>query len=325
MGWRYLILTTGAITLGIFLLRFVLFRFQESPKFLLSKGKDGKAIEVLQYIARFNRRENHITLEDFTRLSDEDSLDSFAGNQGPEGPGLNPKKLKKTFGEKFLTEAKRFKILFSSVTMTRLTLLIWLTYAFDYWGFTIAGMCHLSTHYHSMADEETGAFLPVILKRKNEALDVGIRATYLSYVYIYLPGIAGVLLGALCYQIPRVGRQITMIVSSALMGISLFLFATVNTFESNIGLNAMEYFFQSTFNAVLYGWTPEAFPAPIRGTACGLASFWGRLFSIISPIIATHLLTKGNNEVLYLAGGGVFVCTVALTLLPRKAMNGQSL
>ncbi|KAI9699021.1 MAG: hypothetical protein M1836_003210 [Candelina mexicana] len=303
-GWRYLILTTGAITLGVFFLRFVIFRFQESPKFLLSKGKDEKAIEVLQYIARFNGRENHITLEDFNRLSDEDSS---VGSSGSEGPMLNPKRFKKGFVPKITSELNRFKILFSSVTMTRLTILVWVTYAFDYWGFTIAG-----------------SFLPTILKRKNEAINVGIRDTYLSYIYIYLPGIVGVLLGALCYQIPRVGRQITMIVSSALMGASLFLFAAVNTQKSNIGLNAMEYFFQSTFNAVLYGWTPEAFPAPIRGTASGLASFWGRLFSIVSPLIAAHLLVKGTNDVLYLAGGGVFVCTVTLALLPRKAMGGQS-
>ncbi|KAI9722246.1 MAG: hypothetical protein M1812_001718 [Candelaria pacifica] len=305
MGWRYLLLTSGAITLSIFVLRFALFSFQESPKFLLSKGQDEKAIEVLQYIARFNGRDSHITLEDFTRLSDEDSS---VGSNGSEGPILNPQKLKISLGERFKSEISRFKILFSSFTMTRLTILVWVTYAFDYWGFTIAG-----------------SFLPLILKRKNEAINVGLRSTYLSYIYIYFPGIFGVLLGALCYQVPRVGRQITMIISSALMAASLFLFAAVNNRKSNIGLNAMEYFFQSMFNAVLYGWTPEAFPAPIRGTASGLASFWGRLFSIISPLIAGHLLVKGTNDVLYLAGGGVFVCTVAIALLPRKAMGGQSL
>ena len=115
-----------------------------------------------------------------------------------------------------------------------------------------------------------------------------------------------------------------MVFSSALMGISLFLFATVNTEASNIGLNAMEYFFQSMFNAVLYGWTPEAFPAPIRGTACGIASFFGRLFAIISPIIAQSLLKPPYNAPLYLAGGGVFVCTVALILIPTKSMGAHS-
>ena len=126
------------------------------------------------------------------------------------------------------------------------------------------------------------------------------------------------------YGVPRVGRQWAMIGSSALMGISLFLFATVNTEASNIGLNAMEYFFQSMFNAVLYAWTPEAYPAPIRGTAAGVASFWGRLFSIVSPLIAADLLAKSLNAPLYLAGGGVFICTIALTLLPAQSMGAKS-
>jgi len=126
------------------------------------------------------------------------------------------------------------------------------------------------------------------------------------------------------YGIPLIGRKWAMVISSALMATSLFLFAAVNTQASNIGFNAMEYFFQSMFNAVLYGWTPEAFPAPIRGTASGVASFWGRIFSIVSPLIAAHLLQKGANDVLYLAGGGVFVCTLAIFFLPASHMGTQS-
>lgn len=126
------------------------------------------------------------------------------------------------------------------------------------------------------------------------------------------------------YGVPRIGRKWAMVGSSALMGLSLFLFAIVNTEASNIGLNAMEYFFQSMFNAVLYGWTPEAFAAPIRGTAAGLASFWGRLFSIVSPLIAAHLLAKSYNAPLYLAGAGVFICTICIILMPNRSMGSQS-
>jgi hypothetical protein len=55
------------------------------------------------------------------------------------------------------------------------------------------------------------------------------------------------------------------------MGTSLLVVATINTHASNIALNATEYSFQFTFNAVLYGWTPEAFPAQVQGTASGVA------------------------------------------------------
>lgn len=124
--------------------------------------------------------------------------------------------------------------------------------------------------------------------------------------------------------IPRIGRKWAMAGSSALMATSLFLFSVVDTQASNISFNVMEYFFQSMFNAVLYGWTPEAFPAPVRGTAAGLASFWGRLFSIFSPLIAAHLLETNLNGPLYLAGSGVFISTVAILLLPSSTMGGQS-
>lgn len=176
-----------------------------------------------------------------------------------------------------------------------------------------------------------GTYLPTIVAQKNGALNVSLKETYRSYVYIYLPGIIGVLLGGLCYHIPHIGRKYTMMISSGLMGASIFIFSTVNSRASNIGLNAMEYFFQSMFNSVLYGWTPEAYPAPIRGTACGVASFWGRLFGIVSPLIAQHLYARSGadgkgdvNAVLYLAGGVTLGCVLWTALLPGKMLGRQS-
>lgn len=134
------------------------------------------------------------------------------------------------------------------------------------------------------------------------------------------------------YRVPRFGRKLVMMVSSALMGVSIFLFSAVNSQESNIGLNAMEYFFQSMFNAVLYGWTPEVFPAPIRGTACGVASFWGRLFSILAPLIAQNIVGPDGFEqeaairkILYLAGGMAFGATLMVSQLSNKQMGKQSM
>lgn len=181
-----------------------------------------------------------------------------------------------------------------------------------------------------ISNVQSGTFLPQILAIKNGALKLSLRYTYRTYIYIYLPGVFGVLLGTLSYRAPFVGRKWTMVVSSALMGVSIFVFSTVNDAASNIGLNVMEYFFQSMFNAVLYGWTPEAFPAPIRGTACGLASFWGRLFGIVSPLIAQHLYagdegSRNINSVLYLAGGVTLGCVVTTALLPNRLLGKQSL
>lgn len=172
-----------------------------------------------------------------------------------------------------------------------------------------------------------GFYLPTILALKNGAANVSLERTYAAYIYTYAPGVFGVLLGAWMYMVPAVGQKWTMVLSSGLFGASLFLFATVDTVAKNQGIFAMEYFFQSMFNAVLYGWTPQAFPAPVRGTACGVASFWGRLFGIVSPLIAQGLTPTGDdgdyNRVLYLAGGVTLGCVVTTALLPSKLMESK--
>jgi len=296
-GWRYLCFCLGGISLLVFLLRFVVFNFQESPRFLLSKGRDEEAIEVLKKVAKMNGTVCTLTIEELR------AEDGYEGSVDGESQGVNV--LKQKVAVYNVAELKAFLRRGKNL---RLVLLTWLTYAFDAWGFTIAG-----------------AFLPTILLRKNQEIDVSLRDTYKSYIIIYVCGIPATLLAAGLVQVPRLGRKWAMVVSSALMAVSLFLFATVNTQAANIGVNAMEYFFQSLFNAILYGWTPEAFPAPIRGSACGIASFWGRLFSIISPLIGARLLDSGGeagiNNVLYLAGAGVFVCTIATALLPSDTGN----
>jgi nitrate/nitrite transporter NarK len=83
--------------------------------------------------------------------------------------------------------------------------------------------------------------------------------------------------------------------------------------------------FQSMYNSILYGWTPEIFPAPIRGTACGLASFWGRLFGIVAPLIAQYIYAIPSiNGVLYLAGATALVSTLAILAIPTNLIGKQS-
>jgi len=136
MGWRYLLFTLGIVTLIVFFLRTVVFRLQESPNFLLCRGHDVKALEVLHAIAQYNQRHCTLTLEDLESL--ESDFESTRNNEPTNGS--DKQQLEATWSEKLITACDRFKILFSSYAMTRLTLLVWLTYICDYWGFTVAGI-----------------------------------------------------------------------------------------------------------------------------------------------------------------------------------------
>ncbi|KAI0406288.1 major facilitator superfamily domain-containing protein [Xylaria palmicola] len=311
-GWRYFLYTLGVVTLVALLLRSAVFRLRESPKWLIYKGRDAEAVEVVQYVARKNGRACRLTVADLEQLTGEDDSTDASVTTGDSGV----RKLVSSWNGKAISAVNRYRVLFDGWQMARLTLLVWLTYILDFWGFTVAG-----------------AYLPQILAIKNGSAKASLRFTYASYIYTYAPGIVGVLLGAVMYRIPALGRKWTMTLSSGLMGASILLFATVDTVPKRLGLFTLEYFFQSMFNAVLYGWTPQAFPASVRGSACGLASFWGRLFGIVSPLIAQRLYASskpggggdvggGNiNAVLYLAGGVTLGCVLTTALLPSKKLD----
>lgn len=237
-GWRYLMFTLGGITGAVFVARFVVFRFQESAKYLLYRGQDEKAVKVIHYIARYNKKDCQLSIEDFVALEGDTSSTSTDGSHHPIlGSGDQQKQA--TTKEKFELEMVRYKYLFSSFQMARFTILVWIIYMWDYWGFTIAG-----------------SFLPTILLRKGTELGLTTDDTYRNYIYIYIFGIPGVLLGTTIYG----WRRISLLVSSALFGAMLFTFTAVNSPASYIGINGLVYFFQSMFNAIRTS-PPSPFPS----------------------------------------------------------------
>jgi hypothetical protein len=86
-----MMIVLGFITLFIFLLRFVIFTFRESPKFLLAKGHDAHALDVLYSIAKFNHREPPtLSLEDFRALDFEESQRETDSSDTPIAGGQHP-------------------------------------------------------------------------------------------------------------------------------------------------------------------------------------------------------------------------------------------
>lgn len=324
-GWRYYLFTLGAITIGIFLARFLVFKFHESPAYLINCGRDEEALEVVQKIAKTNKANPpQFTIQDFHEI-DRRCADLRGGRTGDENEDDDDELVNRNQGvtvkretfwqslkrssKTFVTQFKNLRILFRSPTMARATILLWLTYMADFWGFNIAGF-----------------FLPQILAARGAAANIPLSETYRDYVAIYAPGIVACLLGGLLIEIPRLGRQWSMVIASALMAVSMFLYTIVDSQAASVGLNVLEYFMQSLFNAILYAYTPEVYPSAIRGTAAGFTSTLGRVAGIVAPIAGGALYGGGGDtpedkvqaykNVLYLGGGVTLLCPVALALLP---------
>jgi len=193
--------------------------------------------------------------------------------------------------------------LFGNPRLARISTILFIVYICDFFAFSIAGF-----------------FLPLILQDKGGETNHTLRETYRSYIAIYAPGLVATFLAGALYSLNRVGQHISFIVSSALMAVSLFLYAAVDSWASSIGFNAMEYFFQSLFNALLYAFTPIIYPSAIRGTGSGTCSTVGRIASIVAPITGKRLYGDGGatnaQHTVYLAGRIMLVVPVALVFLP---------
>lgn len=89
MGWRYMVTIIGAMTLTIFCTRYLIFRFHESPKFLVSKGREQDAIDVLHKIAKFNGAEPPtLTIEDFRQVDRAASVNTTEPVTEPSAKGF---------------------------------------------------------------------------------------------------------------------------------------------------------------------------------------------------------------------------------------------
>ncbi|KAL8243716.1 hypothetical protein R6Q59_009974 [Mikania micrantha] len=260
MGWRYEIIVLGCMTLAIFFLRYAVFPFHESPKFLLSQGKEAEAIEVLHKIAKFNKAPPPtLTIDQFRAIDEE--YDGSA--TGPRSTGQTATAVMKNFAGSL----GHLKALFSNKLQVFIFSLLAVTYMGDYWSFNLAG-----------------AYLPIVLLEFNVSTGANsVTETYRQYVYIYLPGILGAFIALFSVQLPLVGRKWSLVFSACCQGLSMAMYTQVRTAQGYVGLNALEYIMQTYFNAVLYASAPELFDTQYRGSAVGMLSCLGRLAGVVAP------------------------------------------
>ncbi|OCF59469.1 hypothetical protein L486_02135 [Kwoniella mangroviensis CBS 10435] len=303
MGWRYNSIVLGGVTLVIFFLRFFVFRFHESPKFLLARGREAEAIEVLHKIAKFNKAPPPtLTVQHFAEIDASSSTytnDSNAQNGNMTSIGSVTKR--------FLRNFRGLKGLFLNKLQFFIFCLLAVAYMGDYWSFNLAG-----------------SFLPLILLRNNVSSGQDtVTDTYRQYVYIYLPGILGAVLALFSVQLPIVGRKWSLVFSAICQGLAMAMYTQVKTTAGYVGLNAFEYIMQTYFNAVLYASAPELFDTAYRGSASGMLSCLGRLAGIVAPFAGQKYLASNSSGILWLGAGGIWLSAFTMIFLPVEMRNRQ--
>ena len=289
LGWRYTYWAFGGITLVMFLLR-LCFRVYETPKFLLGKGMDQQAVDVVHKIAKRNGTSTWLTVSHFEAIDAELN----AAKESSSHPGDERQNVVSSRMEKF-TPGK-VRALFSTPQLalsTALMIFLW---------------CSIG-----MAYPLYNSFIPIYLENKGvnggpASLDV----TYRNYAIQAVCGIPASLLGGFTVDLKRVGRKGTGTIACIGTGVFLFLFTRASGTAGVLGFTCAIAFFQNLVYGLLYSYTPELFPAPIRGTANGLIAVFNRLSGLMAPIIAAYVgvdtdLPIWISAALFVVAGLVFL------------------
>ncbi|RPA98746.1 MFS general substrate transporter [Choiromyces venosus 120613-1] len=317
MGWRYLIITLGGLTMVMFIARFFTFHLYESPKFYISRGRDGEAVSVVHGIAHKNKTKTWLTLDLLRELSRADD-DHDHGNHPSitattpspsameESSKLSAMQIIKTRTERFTL--KQIRPLFADRKLGLTTALVWFCWATIGMGYPLFN-----------------AFLPIYLTKNGAGGVKPNSIVYRNYAITSIVGVPGSLVAMYTIDTPYFGRKHTLSISTLLSGIFLFLF-TISTQDTyQLTFTCLEAFFQNIMYGCLYTFTPELFPAPVRGTGVGLASFINRVAGLCAPIIATNTIGRDPNVPVYVAGGLILAAGVAVLGVPVETRGREKL
>ncbi|KIP06743.1 hypothetical protein PHLGIDRAFT_24417 [Phlebiopsis gigantea 11061_1 CR5-6] len=299
MGWRYLLFTLGGFTLVLWALRFFIFTLEESPRFLVGRGRDAEAVAVVQRLAVYNGTTCSLTV----------------GQLQAAGEIATPKGAELSEGHKMAVLSRtshytmdHIKALFETKKLAWSTSLL-----ISIWG--IIGLA--STLYNN--------FLPFLLASRGAQFgDSSYYTTYRNQVILSVLGIPGAFLAGWAVEQRYIGRRGTLAISAGLTG--AFLFATTTARNSNalLGWNCGYSFHSNIMYGVLYAISPELFPAKDRGTGNGLTATATRVFGILAPVIALYANLETAVPV-YVSGALIIAAGFLAMLLPYEPRGKASL
>lgn len=160
-GWRYFIAALGVLTLFMFSCRFFLFHLYESPKFLLSRGREAEAVSVVQSIAHHNEAKTWLTADILEELAGDEDIDDGR-------PKLSVLEINKRNLSKF--SLQKVESLFIDWKLGTTTVLLWFIWAAIGMGYPLFN-----------------AFLPQYLEHVGEGqtpVSAGVVRLYFSFQYL---------------------------------------------------------------------------------------------------------------------------------------------
>ncbi|KAJ2901878.1 hypothetical protein MKZ38_001311 [Zalerion maritima] len=350
-GWRKFIVAIGVLTFIMFGVRFFAFRLLESPKFLLSKGRQAEAVAVVHGIAFRNGTKTWLTGEILDAVAkgydDDDDDDDDATADGDtdllvEGGHRHSRGRRRPVSRTVSDVIKEKLTAFSTDRVRPLfrvrklgiaTALIWFTWATIGMGYPLFN-AFLPQYLSDGASEDTSssgssdsANAVLFASRSDNAETPPLTSTaYSSYMIASLLGVPGSLLAAYTvdHSSPFLGRRGTLAISTLMSAIFLFLFVSFGTTPgTQLFFSCVEAFMTNIMYGVLYAFTPELFPAPVRGAGTGVASFLNRVTGLVAPVIAATVPGDGARVPVYMSAVLILLAFLGIVGIPIETRGRQ--
>ncbi|CAH2353620.1 putative uncharacterized MFS-type transporter PB1E7.08c [[Candida] railenensis] len=298
-GWRYFMFTLGGLTLVMFLTRY-LFHLFESPRYFLAKGDEVRAVEVIHKVAKINGKESLLTVEDL-RAVDDLKLDGDNVDEPVTGSG----------NELLQARLKKFNLSHVRQCFGSRKLAISSGLVIFTWGLI------------GLAFPLYNAFIPTYLLKHGFVGDtLTVQETYRNSLIVSVLGIPGSIIGGFLVE-TKAGRKGILSASLLITGIFLFASTTAKSTNANLGWTCGFSFITAVMYGVLYAYTPEVFPAKIRGTAVGLAASANRIFGIFAPIIAMYANLETSAPI-YVSGTLFLLAGILVIFFPYEPRGKSS-
>lgn len=317
-GWRHFILAIGAVTLAMFVLRSVVYTVYESPKFLLSQNRPAEAVAIIQNVALRNRAKTWLTMSVLDAVVAEESHEELPLPR-TSASNVVMENLKSFSGE-------RLKPLFSTRKLGLATALLWFAWATIGMGYPLfnAFLPQYLSHGGNPSGDDPGS--PLMVREVDPGAAEISDEAYRNYAITSAAGFPGSLLATYLvdHPSPFLGRRGTLASSTLASAIFLILFVTHGTTPTwQLIFSSLAAFTQNIMYGVLYAFTPEVFPTPVRGAGTGVASFLNRATGLLAPVLAANVPGDGTSVPVYLAGALIFSAFVGVCLIPVETRGAQ--
>ncbi|KAI0373645.1 MFS general substrate transporter [Pilatotrama ljubarskyi] len=300
-GWRYFLYTMGGVMTLLFFIRFFFFHLFETPKFLMSRGRDAEAVEVVHQVARFNGKKSSLTLDMLTKY------DAVAKTDG-DVPPLDTSAMGSFLRTLRTFSGSHVKSLFATPKLAFSTTILIVIWALIGLAFPLYN-----------------GFLPYFLATRGADFgDGSIDITYRNQVILSVVGLPGALIAGWMVDLPYLGRKGTLATSTIITGVFLFAATTARSSNALLGWNCAYSVTSNIMYGVLYAVSPELFPAKDRGTGSALVASANHICGALAPIVAIY--TNLETAVpIYVAGACFIVGGFLAFLLPYEPRGKASI